>query len=46
VTPGVTPYVGVRARGRGVALRLESNVLGGNFRLGAMRVRIAPAGRR
>jgi hypothetical protein len=46
VTPGTTPYLGIRARGRGVALKLESNVLGGNFRLGATRARIAPAGRR
>lgn len=46
VTPGVTPYVIVRARGRGVALKLESNVLGGNFRLGNLRAKITAAGRR
>lgn len=46
VTPGVTPYVTVRARGRGVALKLESNALGGNFRLGNIRATISAAGRR
>jgi hypothetical protein len=46
VTPGVTPYVTVRARGRGVALRLESNALGGNFRLGNIRAKISATGRR
>jgi len=46
VTPGVTPYIITRLRGRGVALRLESNVLGGNFRLGSLRARITAAGKR
>jgi hypothetical protein len=46
VTPGTTPYVTLRARGRGIALKLESNVLGGNFRMGDLRAKIAPAGRR
>ncbi|MGO8916219.1 MAG: hypothetical protein ACLQJR_09955 [Stellaceae bacterium] len=46
VMPGVTPYVIVRARGRGVALKIESNVLGGNFRLGNLRAKITAAGKR
>ncbi len=46
VTPGATPYVTVRARGRGVALKLESNALGGDFRLGNLRAKISAAGRR
>lgn len=46
ITAGVTPYQTVRARGRGIALKLESNVLGGNFRLGALRARIQTAGKR
>jgi hypothetical protein len=46
VTPGVTPYVTCRARGRGLALKIESNTLGGNFRMGALRARISPTGKR
>jgi hypothetical protein len=46
VTPGVTPYVTCRARGRGLALKIESNTLGGNFRWGAVRARISPTGKR
>lgn len=46
VTAGGTPYATLRARGRGVALRIESNTLGGNFRWGGMRGRIQRAGKR
>jgi hypothetical protein len=46
VTPAGTPYVTVRARGRGIALRFESNVIGGHFRMGNVRAKISPAGRR
>jgi hypothetical protein len=46
ITAGATPYQTVRARGRGLALKIESNVLGGNFRWGAVRARIQPAGKR
>ncbi len=46
VIPGVTPYVITRLRGRGIALKLESNVLGGDFRLGKLRAKIVSAGKR
>lgn len=46
VTPGVTPYLLARARGRGISLRIESNSLGGNFRMGALRARLQGAGKR
>ena len=44
--PGVTEHVITRVRGRGVALRIESNVLGGNYRWAGLRARTQPAGRR
>jgi hypothetical protein len=46
VAAGATANVTLKARGRGAALRLESNMLGGNFRLGDLRARIAASGRR
>ncbi|HXZ02291.1 MAG TPA: hypothetical protein VEI03_20015 [Stellaceae bacterium] len=46
VAPGATPYVTLRARGRGVALKLESNALGGNFRVGNIRAKVSGAGKR
>lgn len=42
----VTPYVNSRLRGRFVGLRIESQDLGSFWRLGALKVRSAPDGRR
>lgn len=41
-----TPYVNVRVRGRQVSMELSGDDLGSFVRLGAFRVRTAPAGRR
>jgi len=41
-----TPYISPRLRGRQVALRLASNTVGAFWRLGALRLRIAPDGRK
>lgn len=46
IVAGVTPFQIFRARGRGLAIRIESNSLGGNFRVGLNRVRMSRAGRR
>ncbi|HUC64573.1 MAG TPA: hypothetical protein VMA53_04035 [Stellaceae bacterium] len=45
-TAGATPYVTLRARGRGVAFKIESNYLGGDFRWGGMRAVLKKAGKR
>jgi len=42
----LTPFVTMRARGRQMALRFESDDLGSFWRLGKIRYRGAPAGRR
>jgi hypothetical protein len=41
-----TPYISPRFRGRFVSLKLESNDLGSFWRLGSLRYRFAPSGRR
>jgi len=42
----LTPYISMRARGRQMALKFESDDLGSFWRLGKIRYRGAPAGRR
>ncbi len=41
-----TQYITVRARARQIAIKIENNTLGTYWRIGAMRYRGAPAGRR